>query len=250
MRRRPAVAVLGTAAALAVYAVPGAQADEHHGDTRITQVVMNNGKGVAVGTGGKLFGYRVTGTDNSGLRAMEAWLWRGTDINRPTAVTGGVYSGCTRSTCSVGGDIEPRRDGLVNADAGTWRVRIALFAQDDDYRTVDQAATVQVLRIAKITTGAFPASVKKGYPIVVSGDLIRADWEQQKYVTFGNQEARLQFRPANSGSFRTVKIIKGDADGFFRTTVRATADGYWRLRFWGSSTTAAASNAGAYVDVR
>ncbi|MFD7438235.1 calcium-binding protein [Streptomyces sp. NPDC059861] len=247
---RPVVAVLGTTAALATLAVPGAHADEGRGNTKITNVVVNGGKGIPVGTGGRFFGYRITASDNSGLRSVEAWLWRGTSFDRRTALTGGAGAHCDRSPCVAGSEIEPRREGLVNADAGTWRVRVSVFAQDGDYRTLDQAGTAQVLRIAKVTTHAFPTSVKKGYPVVLSGALIRADWERQKYVTFGGQPVRVQFRAENSGSFRTVKVIKADGKGFLRTTVRATADGYWRFRFWGSSTTAAAANAGAYVDAK
>lgn len=61
---------------------------------------------------------------------------------------------------------------------------------------------------------------------------------------------KLQFRKKGSTAYTTVKTVTTSSTGALRTTVKATADGYFRYTFAGTPTTPAVSAAGDFIDVR
>lgn len=71
------------------------------------------------------------------------------------------------------------------------------------------------------------------------------------YTTTGIAEAtvRLQYRPKDSTTYTTVKGLTTNSTGKLNTTVKATADGFYRFAFTGTSTTPAATATGDYIDV-
>ncbi|MEU1053142.1 calcium-binding protein [Streptomyces sp. NPDC005876] len=254
--------VIGTAAigalALSALAVPAAQADTvrpkdgGYGDTKITKVVVDSDNKVAIGTSGaKTIKVSVTATDNSGIKSADPF-----DLVGPGA--GWELTGkptCTKvnsttSTCSASVKIDPKTDYLSNANAGTWYVDAWVDAKDGDFVWKEKAGSFKFQRAAKLTANAAPEPVKKGKTLTVTGSLTRANWESLKYGAYGSQSVKLQYRKKSASSYTTVKTIKADSKGNLKTTVKASADGYYRFAFAGNSTTGAVNATGDFVDVK
>jgi hypothetical protein len=259
MRIRATVAAVSGALALSALAVPAAHADDSVGDTKISNVVVNSGKSVVVGaTAAKKVTVTFTVTDNSGVAWAQAILFHGPSVEKSD--TGAIADGkdgeatctkvnATKSTCKSTFTLEPSYN-LVNASAGTWKVWALAAAKDDDFAQKDNAKSFQVQRASKLTVNASPEPVKKGKTITVTGKLSRANWETGKYAGYTGQSVKLQFRKKSSSTYTTVKTIKTNSKGELRTTVKASADGYYRYSFAGTSTTPAVNAAGDFVDVK
>ncbi|MFF1837032.1 hypothetical protein ACFVXE_22925 [Streptomyces sp. NPDC058231] len=267
-RRTGTVAALVGALALSALTVSPAEA----ADTGITvsKVVVNKGRPVVVGTSDEKtpsVSFRITlpsGYSTADPFAYDAspFLYHGTTAAKG-ADGGGLYMGgytCfedgARAADCVGElTIDPRYDLDSNSDATTWKIGVAarLFKSDgglkaEEYTTA--SGSVQVRRWGKVTVNASPEPVTKGKTLTVTGSLTRADWVKHKYTGFGSQSAELQFRKKDSSVYTTVKTVKSGSTGALKTTVTASADGYWRWTFAGTSTTGSATAAGDFVDVR
>jgi hypothetical protein len=253
------VATVTGALALTALAVPAAQADEVHGDTKISNVVVNGGKAVVVSaTGKKTFTVSFTVTDSSGVDSAEAILYHGKtfdDIDSgAVANTADGSSTCTEvnattSTCKASYTMEADYNA-INAVAGTWKVWAIASGEDGDYVQKDNAKTFQVQRLSKLTVNATPEPVKKGRTITVTGSLTRANWDAGKYSGYASQSVKLQFRKKGSSTYTTLKTVKTSSTGALKTTTTATVDGYYRYSFAGTTNTPAVSATGDYVDVK
>ncbi|WP_225824533.1 calcium-binding protein [Streptomyces naphthomycinicus] len=260
MRMRVAgTAVIGTLA-LSVLAVPAAHAaDDSRGDTKISNVVVNGGKPVVVSaTGSKTITVSFTVTDNSGVAWAQGILYHGSDIDH--ADSGAVAnssdgrSACTKvnattSTCKATYTLAAQ-ENLINAVAGGWKVWAIAQGKDNDFVKKENVKTFQAQRLSKLTVNASPEPVKKGATLTVTGALTRANWDAGKYSGYAAQPVKLQFRKTGSSSYTTLKTVKTDSKGNLKTTVKASADGYYRYSFAGTSTTPAVSAAGDFVDVK
>lgn len=91
---------------------------------------------------------------------------------------------------------------------------------------------------AKLTTNASPEPVSAGTTLTVTGKLSRANWDDNAYHGYANQSVKPQFRKAGTSTYTTVKSVTTSSTGTLRTTVTASADGYWRYAFAGTTTTA------------
>ncbi|MFC8425905.1 calcium-binding protein [Streptomyces sp. NPDC057236] len=259
MRIRATVAAVSGALALSALAVPAAHADDSVGDTKISNVVVNSGKSVVVGaTAAKKVTVTFTVTDNSGAAWAQAILYHGPSVEKSD--TGAIADGndgeakctkvnATKSTCKSTFTLEPSYN-LTNASAGTWKVWAVAEAKDDDFTQKDNVKSFQVQRASKLTVNASPEPVKKGKTITVTGKLSRANWETGKYAGYTGQSVKLQFRKKSSSTYTTVKTVKTNSKGELKTTVKASADGYYRYSFAGTSTTPAVNAAGDFVDVK
>ncbi|MFF2853016.1 calcium-binding protein [Streptomyces sp. NPDC058001] len=262
MHHRTTVAGFAGALALSALAMPGtAQADEVSGDIRITKVVVNGGKDIVLGTTDvKTFTIAVTATDDSGIEVGNTFpiMWH-------TPLPNGDYWGvvgpediagkCVRqsfatTTCTYTLKMNPRIHPQDNTTAGTWTVRAHALANDGDYITEDSAGKAKVLRNSRLTVNAAPEPVKKNQTITVTGALTRANWETYKYAGYTKQPVKLQFKKKGTSTYTTLKTVTTDGKGNLRTTTKATADGYFRYSFAGTSTTPAVSSASDYVDVK
>ena len=96
---------------------------------------------------------------------------------------------------------------------------------------------------------ASPEPVSKGKAITVQGRLRIADWDNDRWVPFTNRIVAIEFRTP-SGSYKQVKTATTGAGGYLKTTVTASTDGYWRLRYGGNHFAGSAYVYGDYVDVR
>ncbi|MET7498759.1 DUF5707 domain-containing protein [Streptomyces microflavus] len=234
-----------------------AAAAEQQGDTKVLSVVANGGKPLAVGTKSKQkFSIAITATDDSGIADASTIIWIGKSLedkdvfyfeqNESRASCKVVKT--NTSTCTLSVTFDPSE--MINTDAANWRIGAAVFANDGDYTVNDSAAKARVQRFSKLTVNASPEPVKKGKTLTVTGKLTRANWDTGTYKGYTAQPVKLQFKKKGAKSYTTVKTVKTSSTGTLKTTVKASADGYWRYSFAGTSTTPAVSAAGDYVDVK
>ncbi|ATL28639.1 calcium-binding protein [Streptomyces formicae] len=276
MRIRATVAALSGTLALSALAVPAAQAADgpsaplaasvakmasgaSAGDAKITKVTVNGGKDVVIGTTEKKkFTVAITATDPSGIVAGSAFLWHGPDETHVDGlITPDDFEGkckvvnATTSTCTVTVVADPKIDFANTAAGGGWKVYANAIADDQDEAEVQGAkADARIQRYAKLTTNASPEPVKKGKTITVTGALTRANWETSKYAGYTAQSVKLEYKKKGASSYSTVKTIKSDSKGNLKTTVKASADGYFRYVFAGTSTTPSVTSTSDFIDVR
>ncbi|MGW6268144.1 calcium-binding protein [Streptomyces sp. NPDC055060] len=276
MRIRATVAALTGTLALSALVVPAAQAadgpssaprlaakaaqavqGENAGDTKITKVSVNAGKDIVVGTTNKVqFTVAVTATDPSGVARGSAFLYHGTLDAADGLLTPDDYDGtckvvnATTSTCTVTIVADPVPD-LYNDLAGSgWKVYAAAGANDDDSTSVEAyKSDARLQRYARLTTNASPEPIKKGKTLTVTGALTRANWDTLKYAGYTKQSVKLQYKKKGAASYSTLKTITSDSKGNLKTTVTASADGYYRYVFAGTSTTPAVTSTADFVDV-
>ncbi|MET9897929.1 calcium-binding protein [Streptomyces sp. NPDC006446] len=258
MRKRATFAVLAAASALGGFTGPAAYADETVGDIQIIDVSVNGGKSIAVGLADKTVTVSVTAADPSGIWDADFYLWRGTDPDNPdgyitpnedTTPADCVASSATTSTCSKTFTFEPDW-WLTNADAGTWKVGVDVWANDDSWTQRDAYTTTRLQRYSKLTVNAGPEPIAKGRTLKVTGKLTRANWDTDVYAGYTAQPVKLQFRKAGTSTYTTIKTVSTSSTGDLQTTTTASADGYWRWNFAGTTTTPAVSATGDYVDVQ
>ncbi|MGK3943182.1 DUF5707 domain-containing protein [Streptomyces caeruleatus] len=285
MRIRTTVAAVSGGLVLAALAVPVAQADggglhkptaaERFGVSRaamsaaadddaevpvVSNVKVNGGKAVVLGTTGrKTFDVSLTASHSAGIQDAYIDLWHGRDRahvdgvfapNEQNATCTAVST--TTSNCKLTITIDVNREVYMNSLAGTWHVTAAALAADEtgsDYWN-DLYGTHRLQRLSKLTANASPEPVKKGKTITVTGKLTRANWEMRTYSGYSTQPVKLQFRKKDSDTYTTVKTVKTNTKGDLKTTVKATVDGFYRWSFAGTSTTPAVNAAGDFIDVK
>ncbi|MFF5185271.1 hypothetical protein ACFY30_16040 [Streptomyces sp. NPDC000345] len=241
------------------FAGPAPQGDERVGATGVSGVVVNGGKPVRLTTEPlQEFKASFTVNDPSGVARAGIHLYRGA-YDTPDAVLYETWPAtCTRatettSTCEAQfAYIHPRWTLGRNVLAGSWKVSVwAESADGTGLRDVHAVKTVPVVRDATLTANAGPEPVAKGRTLTVTGKLARADWETLGgYHGYSGMKVQLQFRKAGASAYSLVKTVTADSSGSLKTTVQASADGYWRYVFTGSSSTSSATSAADYVDVR
>ncbi|MET9768855.1 calcium-binding protein [Streptomyces sp. NPDC006415] len=285
MRIRATVAAVSGALALSALAVPAAQAEDDRswsvpqpfsasqpakaesgkakssfgatakaGAAKITAAVLNGGKPAVAGTKTpQTYSLSVTAT---GVSDIYAYVWKGPSIDDPDSI--GISqnedaSDCTAvdattTTCKMTVTFDPA--SLYNSDAGSWTIGAAALTNDGEVIENYAVAKTSLQRFSKLTVNAAPEPVKKGATLTVTGKLTRAHWDTNTYKGYTNQPVKLQFRAKNATSYTTVKTVTSSSTGALKATVKASADGYWRYSFAGTSTTPAVSAAGDFVDVK
>ncbi|SNX62050.1 hypothetical protein SAMN06272735_3801 [Streptomyces sp. TLI_55] len=243
-------------------------------DLSFSNVKVNKGKPIVAGIANQVtvpVTYTVTHSEDIDLNApdfvFDVEIYRGTYDEPQNILFGDDWATCTATSattdnCTGTIDVYPG-DELKNADATTWKaIGFAIDWNDQDptsddidlskvgYVDQDALTTTKLQRYSKLTVNASPEPVKKGKTITVTGKLSRANWETHKYAGYTNQSVKLQFRKKGSSTYTTVKTIKTDSTGNLKTTVTASADGYFRYAFAGTSTTPAVNATGDFVDVQ
>ncbi|WP_018548323.1 hypothetical protein [Streptomyces sp. LaPpAH-108] len=164
----------------------------------------------------------------------------------------------TTATCTGKIDLYPGDGELFNSDAGSWKgAALALNIDESDPENGDVAMAdkgglgkISVLRNSRLTTNASPEPVKKGKTLTVTGALTRANWEDNKYHGYTKQSVQLQYKKKGAAGYTTLKTVTSDSKGNLKTTVKASADGYFRYNFAGTSTTPAIASTSDFVDVK
>ncbi|MFF7630331.1 hypothetical protein [Streptomyces cyaneofuscatus] len=266
-RRTGAVAAVAGAVLLTTVTAPPAQAAPT--GIVVSNVVVNNGKPIVVGTKEAKeppVTFQVSlppGLSTSKPSAYDAkpFLYRGTKLPKNPdndSLRMGIYT-CYpvndwKERCEGTLFIDPPYDLASNSYATTWKIGLTLRLWKPDGRLKAEEfkkapGSVQLKRWAKATVNASPEPVKKGKKLTVTGRLTRADWTKHKYTAVAGS-ARLQFRKKGSSAYTTVKTVKSNSAGALKTTVTASTDGYWRWTHNGSSITGPATSTADFVDVR
>jgi hypothetical protein len=279
--RRPLITTLVIATLLA--AVPSAQAADSaatSGTPYTLAVSFSNfkiAKSIKVGTSAMVsapVSYTLTHDASVDITAddffSEPFLYRGTfgDDDTPQLFSDDfatcTATSSTTATCKATINIYPADDDLLNSQAGTWKAgadATAFNGQDPTggsgfdiskvgFKDQGGLASTSVLRLAKLTANAGPEPVAKGKTITTTGKLTRADWQSHTYKDFTKQPVKLQFKKAGTSTYTTVKTVYSDTSGNVKATATAASDGYWRLSFAGTTTTASVNATGDYVDVK
>jgi hypothetical protein len=276
MRIRATVAAVSGALALAAFAMPAAHADGSASSYRAEAAKVLGASGKTAYTGSapaaeldvsfsnfKIASAIKVGTTNhvsttvtytlthgasvditAGDFANGPLIYKGSIDNPDNMLFGDKAATCTATTSTTASckgliDIYPSGDEaeLLNSDAGTWSGgALALSYSSDDSTLRGGLGTTKLQRYSKLTVNASPEPVKKGKTVTVTGATL--------------QSVQLQFRKKTSDTYTTVKTVKTDSSGNLKTTTTATADGYFRYNFAGTSTTPAVKATGDYVDVQ
>ncbi|MFI6037691.1 hypothetical protein ACIBBD_26640 [Streptomyces sp. NPDC051315] len=243
-------------------------------DATFSGVKINNGKPIVVGTTGKVtvpVTFTVTHAADVDLNAddteLDVVIYRGSYDAPANFLLGDDWPACTSASATVSNckgtvDIYPTEE-LSNADATTFKALgyiidwndVDPMADDVDWSKVgytegDALATTRLQRLSKLTVNASPEPVTKGKTITVTGKLTRANWDTNTYTGYAGVYAQLQFRKKGATTYTTVKSVKTTSTGGLSTTVKASADGYYRYSFVGTTTSPAVKAAGDFVDVR
>ncbi|MEU9344590.1 hypothetical protein AB0D74_25665 [Streptomyces sp. NPDC048278] len=232
------------------------------GSISFSKGVVNGGKDIVLGTTtNKSVTATYTATSSSGVAVTEAFLWQGTDPSSVDTITGALGTDddpvCTESTtqtgvysCKAVFNIHAATDMKNNGVAGTWKLAIGGDDLSASASFDDNIGTGKIKKASKLTVDAAPEPVKKGKTITVTGKLTRADWNTGKYSGYASQKVQLQYRKKSSTTYTTLKTITAGTGGALKTTVKATADGYYRYSFATNATTGASTATGDYVDVK
>ncbi|MET9786102.1 hypothetical protein [Streptomyces canus] len=267
MRIRALVLVASGAVALSTLAVPAAQAATAGPAVTFSSLKVNSGKNIVVGSTATVTvsaTYTVTkpaSLDPNTLGTLPV-LYRGATVgpNSDDLLTGDDAGTCTAASstvlhCSAKIQFRPKSSDpdldLVSSEAGSWKLGAVAGTDSSDALTWQGGlGTTHLQRRSTLTVNASPEPVKKGKTITVTGKLSRANWDTNKYAGYSTQPVKLQFRKKGSSTYTTLKTIKTTSTGTLKTTTTATADGYYRYSFAGTTTTSSVSAAGDYVDVQ
>ncbi|MEU0205038.1 hypothetical protein ABZ235_05495 [Streptomyces canus] len=266
MRIRALVLVASGAVALSALAVPAAQAATAGPAVTFSSLKVNSGKNIVVGSTAMVTvsaTYTVTKPATLSASSFQTGpvLYRGTTLgeNSDDLLGGDAPGTCTASSstvlkCTAKIQFRPKgsdEDGdLINSEAGTWKLGALAVNADNGVTWQGGLGTTHLQRRATLTVNASPEPVKKGKTITVTGKLARANWDTNTYAGYSTQPVKLQFRKKGSSTYTTLKTIKTTSTGALKTTTTATADGYYRYSFAGTTTTPGVSAAGDYVDVQ
>ncbi|WP_237519389.1 hypothetical protein [Streptomyces sp. HUCO-GS316] len=271
-RHRPSAArytaAAAAAAGMALVGVGLTAPTAHAADSDISfsNVVFNNGKPIVVGISAEVEA-PLTYTVKSNVTLDSWWVnaYRGTyGTNEYNLAVFTTRWGCSQSsaggytyrdcdeTMTIDPDNMPGGNGnkLVNSDATDWKSVGTAIKKGGGYDTDLLSATVRLQRASRIQNmNASPEPVTKGSPITVTGTVQRANWSLHRYDNYGGRLVKLQFKPAGSSTYTTVKSVTASSTGYLKTTVTASQDGTWRWRYSGNTTTGASNSSTDYVDV-
>ncbi|MFK4099787.1 hypothetical protein ACI2L1_06850 [Streptomyces sp. NPDC019531] len=265
MRIRALVLAASGAVALSALAVPAAQAATAGPAVTFSQLKVNGGKNIVVGPTAQVTvtaTYTVTKPASLSASSFQSGpvLYRGATLSLNSDPLGGDEPGtCTASSSTVlkcTAKIQFRPKGsdatgdLISSEAGSWKLGAVAVNADGGMTWQGNLGTTKLQRKATLTTDASPEPVKKGKTITVTGKLARANWDTNKNAGYSTQPVKLQFKKKGSSTYTTLKTIKTTSTGTLRTTTTATADGYYRYSFAGTTTTSSVSAAGDFVDVQ
>ncbi|WP_282687035.1 MULTISPECIES: hypothetical protein [unclassified Streptomyces] len=246
-------AVVAGGAAAVFTAVAAAPAGAAEGGASFSRVQVNGGKPIVIGTTNEVMApasFRMTTTKQGRWPAVFLYrsggdrLWHAIETDDCVKVGPGVCDITERMY------FQPREYDMRNSEAGAWKVGAEVYFKDGSGDSDDKGMTVYVQRNSRLTVNASPEPVVKGRTITVTGKITRADWETRKYASYGGRHVSLQFKPAGSASYSTVKKVYANGSGNLKTTVKASRTGTWRWVYYGNTTTGASTSSGDNVVVK
>ncbi len=168
-------------------------------------------------------------------------------------------TGCTVSYWNIrGGDYDfyayksaPQQTFAPVSNAATKPMSVLVTVHNADYDQRSKSFPGGfTLKRRTVWDGlnASPEPVAKGAKITVKGRLRVADWTNDTFVGYSGRLISVDFRTA-TGAYKQVRTTTSGTGGQVSTTVTASADGYWRLRYGGNSIAGGSTVPGDFVDV-
>ncbi|PRX06664.1 hypothetical protein [Actinoplanes italicus] len=238
------------------FAGPATGADEQTGGVTVSNVTFQSGSVLNVGTSGTTsVTATFTASAPSGIADGGLFLWHGaydTPDGVQLAGTSCTPVNATTANCSATLYFwDVRHLFSSNALAGMWRASAWATAKDGaGHAHRHSAGTLLIKRAVGLATAdATPEPVKKGNTITISGTLTRADWATGAYAPYAGT-VTLQWLKPGTKTWTRVKSVRSDANGRIKTTVTATADGYYRFVYTGDVVSSGAVGGWDYIDVR
>ena len=241
-----------TAVFTAVAAVPAGAAE---GGVSFTRVQVNGGNPIVIGVSKEVAvpaSFRMATTHKWEYPTVFLYrggaggdqLWHAIETTDCIKVSSGV---CDFNETMY---FDPSEWEMRNSEAGAWKVGAQVFFKGGGGDTDDEGLTSYVKRNSRLTVNAAPEPVSKGKTITVTGKVTRANWETRKYASYGGRHVSLQFKPAGTASYTTVKKVYANGSGDLRTTVKASRTGTWRWVYYGNTTTGPSTSSGDNVVVK
>lgn len=241
--------------AVAVFtAVAAAPAGAAEGGVSFTRVQVNGGKPIVIGVSNEVAvpaSFRMATTHKWKWPAVFLYrsgsgdrLWHAIETSDCNKVSSGV---CDFNETMY---FDPSVWDMHNSEAGAWKVGAEVRFEGDGSDFDDKGLTVYVKRNSRLTVNASPEPVSKNKTITVTGKVTRANWETRKYASYGGPQVSLQFKPAGTASYTTVKKVYANGSGDLRTTVKASKTGAWRWVYYGNTTTGPSTSSGDNVVVK
>ncbi|MFC4032345.1 DUF5707 domain-containing protein [Streptomyces polygonati] len=144
-------------------------------------------------------------------------------------------SSATTSVCTDSEPLNAHTDLADNAAAGGWYAAVLVTAKDGTTTFNAKATSFSFRRQSVVTVDAAPEPVKKNATLTVTGHLSLADWSTGAWRRYGAQTVQLQFRASTATAYTTLKSVKTSSTGELKTTVKATASGFFRYVYAGNS---------------
>ena len=241
---------------LRAIAGPAAAGDETARGVVISNLEINDGRTLSVGTSGTVQLYAsFTASAPTGIEGGGIYLWRGSYGSPVGVETGRTVCdpvNATTSTCRAELTIWDVRYSLAgNNLAGVWNAAVWATGKNGAGTTDrHRAGTLLIKRATRLTADAGPEPVRKGATVTVTGALTRADWDTGTYRPYLNGAVTLQRVKPGGRWWTNLQTVRTDAKGAVRTTVKAGADGSYRLLYRPDATSAQAISAPDAVDVR
>ncbi|WP_406304313.1 hypothetical protein OHA61_21075 [Streptomyces sp. NBC_00885] len=241
------------------FAGPAPTSDETVGSTRITNVVVNNGRVIAPvmydDPNKTPYTVRYTVTDPAGLADTGVLLHR-SDPGGPDAVIRTWAPVCTTvdattSACEAPFQLNARSMLGRNDLAGEWKA--AIWARSLDGRSfTDQSdlGTAQILRETRVTINAPTVPVTKGTAFTVSGIAGIADWSTGRWNALPGKTVQLEFRKPGTSAYTIAAKVTADATGTVTSAPKAAYDANWRWLLPRTAGVGAAASPVVFVDVR
>ncbi|GAB7108455.1 hypothetical protein JCM4814A_67690 [Streptomyces phaeofaciens JCM 4814] len=277
MRKLAIGTAVSGALALGVLAAPAAQAASPA--LTFAGVTVNKGKAIVVGTTAKVkvpVTYTLTRPADLTIDYKSNFagvlIYRGSLKDQdnsiepdaaPVCTTKATTSTTVTESCTETLVIDPWDSLYEAADAGTWKAAGFYGHLDQDLDDSDDEisleygysmwgglGTPKVQRAAKVTVNATPEPARAGKTLTVKGKLTRANWGSGTYTGYAGQKVTLQFKAKGTSTYKTLKTVTTGTGGALSTTTKATKSGAYRFVFAGTSTTAAKSAVGDYVEVK
>jgi hypothetical protein len=238
------------------FAGPATGADEKTGGVTISNVTFNGGSVLNLGTSGTTsVTAAFTASAPSGIADAGLFLWHG-EYNTPDGIhpasTSCTPVNATTANCTATLYFwDVRHLFSSNALAGIWRASAWATAKEGTgHAHRHSAGTLLVKRVTRLATAdATPEPVKKGKTITIASTLTRADWATGAYAPYAGT-VTLQWFKSGGKTWTRVKSVRSDAKGQLKTTVTATADGYYRFVYTGDAVSSGAVSTSDYIDVR
>ncbi|MEU9865955.1 calcium-binding protein [Streptomyces sp. NPDC047971] len=242
-----AVGGLATAALVA----PSAQAAT--GNLRITKVVVNGGKDIVLGTAAKQVTVTATISEDSPL--TDVWLDLeqrfGDDVRFHVAGRATCSGSGTVKTCSRAFTLDPRSDMITSRSAGPngWVAYAQVDAKDGDFQS-GYFPSVALRRQTVVTMDAGPEPVRKGAALTAYGRLTAANWDTNTWTGLSGQSVQLQYCANPCKAYTTVRTVKTNSTGHLKSSVTASADGYWRWYYPATTWAQPYLSNADFIDVR